>query len=117
YPSPTRSRDCQPQANRRTALVEYPRPVAVRDAAGLCILRMDVDDRHAALQPQHVAVVAPGRVNRPSAVRRVPEERIATIILGKRRLIARQLLVEPQEPLVIDVELLTADERFPGLLL
>src|SRR5262245_45106634 len=61
------------QAHRRADLIEDLDPVAVRDTARLRLVRVDVNDRYAALEPQHVAVVAPRRMDRPAPVRRVPE--------------------------------------------
>ena len=70
------------------------------------------EDIHAALQAQLITRIAPGRVYRPPAMRSVPEERIL-LTLAERFLVCRQLLVQIEEPGMIDIELLASGECPP----
>src|SRR3970040_548738 len=55
-------------------VVEDAHPVVVAQAALARVVVVHIDDGHAALQPEHGAMVAPGGVDRPAPVRRVPVE-------------------------------------------
>src|SRR5690242_6088995 len=57
-----------------TDLVINANPVVVAQVSLARFVRMHVDNRTSALEAEHGAMIAPGRMNRPASVGRVPVE-------------------------------------------
>src|SRR5512139_464767 len=88
----------------------------IRDPTLGRVGRTQVHDRLAALQTQQHRVVTPPGVDAPPRVAAAQNERVIATC-SRRRLVYRQRLATFEEPRVIDVELLSARQGWPALLL